>query len=143
RPRGTCASSSRIIKRTAMAMADAVRVDALVIGSGTGGYPAGVRLGQLGVKTIVVEKEKPGGVCLNVGCIPSKAMIHAAKTFDKAKHLDEIGIKLPGAPSIDWAATQKWKAGVVAKLTSGVRQLLKANGCQYLEGEATLVGPRQ
>ena len=60
-----------------------MRADAVVIGSGPGGYPCGIRLGQLGVKTIVVEREQPGGVCLNVGCIPSKALIHAAKTFEK------------------------------------------------------------
>ena len=59
------------------------RVEVVIIGSGPGGYVAGIRLGQLGVKSIVVEKEYAGGVCLNVGCIPSKALIHAAKTFEK------------------------------------------------------------
>ena len=62
------------------------RVDAVVIGSGPGGYVAGIRLAQLGKKTIVVEKDKPGGICLNVGCIPSKALINAAKTYDKLRH---------------------------------------------------------
>jgi dihydrolipoamide dehydrogenase len=121
-------------------MADVVKVDALIIGSGTGGYPAGIRLGQLGVKAMVVEKEKPGGVCLNVGCIPSKALIHAAKTFDKIKHASDIGIKA-GEPTIDWKRTLEWKDAVTAKLTGGVKQLLKANGAEYVEGEATFLAP--
>src|SRR5687767_1770688 len=124
-------------------MADVVKVDALVIGSGPGGYPAGIRLGQLGVKTLVVEKEKAGGVCLNVGCIPSKALIHAAKTFDKLSHSSDIGIKVPGAPTIDWKRTLEWKDAVVNKLTSGVKTLLKANGADYLEGDASFVTSRQ
>ena len=70
------------------------KVDAVVIGSGPGGYVCGIRLGQLGIEGAVVEKEKAGGVCLNVGCIPSKALIYAAKTFDKLSHADEIGIQV-------------------------------------------------
>jgi dihydrolipoamide dehydrogenase len=125
-------------------MAEAVeRYDAVVIGSGPGGYPAGIRLGQLGVKTLVVEKEFAGGVCLNVGCIPSKALIHASKMFDKVKHLGEIGIQVSGAPTVDMAALQKWKEGVVGKLTSGVRTLLKANKTTFMEGTATFVGPHE
>ncbi|MBI4510209.1 MAG: dihydrolipoyl dehydrogenase [Deltaproteobacteria bacterium] len=123
-------------------MAEPVRVDAVVVGSGPGGYAAGIRLGQLGIKTVVVEREKPGGVCLNVGCIPSKALIHAAKLFDKFKHASELGISMPGMPTIDMGAMQKWKDGVVGKLTSGVRQLLKANGAELLEGEASFVTSR-
>ena len=122
-------------------MSEPVRTDAVVIGSGPGGYVAGIRLGQLGVKAVVVEREKPGGVCLNVGCIPSKALIHAAKTFDKIKHADEFGIKV-AAPTIDWGATQKWKEGVTSKLAQGVKQLLKANGSELIEGDATLVTSR-
>jgi dihydrolipoamide dehydrogenase len=121
--------------------AEVIRTDAVVIGSGPGGYPAGIRLGQLGVKTIVIEKGKAGGVCLNVGCIPSKAVIHAAKMYDKLSHSEDIGIKLTSPPQIDWAQTIKWKETVVNKLTSGVKQLLKANGTTLLEGEATFVGP--
>jgi dihydrolipoamide dehydrogenase len=122
-------------------MADVERYDAVVIGSGTGGYPAAIRLGQLGVKTLIVEKENVGGVCLNVGCIPSKSLIHAAKMFDKVKHLGDIGITVPGAPTIDMVATQKWKQTVVGKLTGGVRQLLKANKATLLEGTASFVAP--
>jgi dihydrolipoamide dehydrogenase len=119
-------------------MKSEVRVDAVVIGSGPGGYVAGIRLGHLGVKTIVVEKAAAGGVCLNIGCIPSKALIHAAKTYEKFGHAAEIGIKIPGAPSVDMKAMQAWKGGVVSRLTGGVKQLLKANGTEFVTGTATL-----
>ncbi|HVZ86894.1 MAG TPA: dihydrolipoyl dehydrogenase [Polyangia bacterium] len=114
------------------------RVDALVIGAGPGGYVAGIRLGQLGKKAIVVEKDKPGGICLNVGCIPSKALINAAKTLDKIRHGADIGI-LADNPRVDMAKMQGWKCDVVSKLTGGVRTLLKSNGCDYLTGTAKLV----
>jgi dihydrolipoamide dehydrogenase len=115
-------------------------VDAIVIGSGPGGYVCGIRLGQLGVKTVVVEKESAGGVCLNVGCIPSKALIHAAKTYDKIGKAAEMGIAVPGAPTIDVGKLQEWKGGVVKKLTSGVKALLKANKTEFVAGTARLDG---
>jgi dihydrolipoamide dehydrogenase len=114
------------------------RFDAVVIGAGPGGYPAGIRLGQLKVKAAVVEREFMGGVCLNVGCIPSKAVIHAAKMFDKMGHTDELGISLASKPVMDMKKMQAWKSGVVNKLTSGVRMLLKGNGTTILEGAARL-----
>ena len=113
------------------------RFDAVVIGAGPGGYPTAIRLGQLGVKTAIVEREYMGGVCLNVGCIPSKAVIHAAKTFEKIGHADTLGITV-GKPTIDMAKLQKWKGGVVTKLTSGVRTLLKGNGVEIFDGSARL-----
>ncbi len=115
------------------------QVDTLVIGSGPGGYVAAIRLGQLGVKTMVVEKASPGGVCLNVGCIPSKALIHAAKTYSKMKTADTLGIAV-SAPSIDFAKTQKWKRGIVTKLTTGVKHLVSANGAEFVTGTASVVG---
>jgi dihydrolipoamide dehydrogenase len=114
------------------------RVEALVIGAGPGGYVAGIRLGQLGKKALVIEKDKPGGICLNVGCIPSKALINASKTFDKIRHAADIGI-LADNPRVDMTKMQSWKCDVVAKLTGGVRTLLKSNGCDYLTGVAKLV----
>jgi dihydrolipoamide dehydrogenase len=109
-------------------------LDAVVIGSGPGGYVAGIRLGQLGMKAAVVEKADPGGVCLNVGCIPSKALIHAAKTFDKLGHSSDLGIMLSEPPTVDMKAMQAWKAGIVKRLTGGVKTLLKANKCEYVQG---------
>ncbi|HEY4178990.1 MAG TPA: dihydrolipoyl dehydrogenase [Kofleriaceae bacterium] len=115
-----------------------LRFDAVVIGAGPGGYPAAIRLGQLKVKTAVIEKEYFGGVCLNVGCIPSKAVIHAAKMYEKMGHADDIGINIASKPTLDMKKLQTWKSGVVNKLTSGVRTLLKGNGVEMFEGAAKL-----
>ena len=117
------------------------RFDAVVIGAGPGGYPAAIRLGQLKVKTAIIEREYMGGVCLNVGCIPSKAVIHASKMFDKMGHADELGISIPTKPTLDMKKLQTWKGGVVGKLTSGVRTLLKGNGVEIIEGTAKLEKP--
>ncbi len=117
-----------------------LRFDAVVIGAGPGGYPAAIRLGQLKVKTAIIEREYMGGVCLNVGCIPSKAVIHAAKTFEKMSHAEDIGIMIPTKPTIDMKKLQAWKGGVVSKLTTGVRGLLKGNGVEIIDGSATLLG---
>ena len=115
--------------------------EAIVIGAGPGGYPAAIRLGQLGVKTLVVEKEYMGGVCLNWGCIPSKALIAAANTYSQLKGLEEMGIKVDGA-SLDVGKLQDWKAGIVKKLTSGVAGLVKGNGAETVMGTARIAGPK-
>src|SRR5512144_986602 len=117
------------------------RFDAVVIGAGPGGYPAAIRLGQLKLKTAIIGREYIGGVCLNVGCIPSKAVIHAAKMFDKLGHSEDIGITIAGKPVLDMARLQTWKGGVVKKLTGGVRTLLKGNKVEIIEGQATLGKP--
>jgi dihydrolipoamide dehydrogenase len=117
------------------------RFDAVVIGAGPGGYPAAIRLGQLKVKTAIIEREYIGGVCLNVGCIPSKAVIHAAKMFDKLGHSDDMGISVTGKPTLDVGKMQAWKTGVVNKLTGGVRTLLKGNKVDIIEGTAKLGKP--
>jgi dihydrolipoamide dehydrogenase len=114
---------------------------AVVIGAGPGGYPAAIRLGQLGVKTLVIERENWGGVCLNVGCIPSKALITAGKKFEELQHLAGMGIHVPGGATLDMGQLQAWKGSVVKKLTTGVAGLLKANGVEMLLGEASIEGP--
>jgi dihydrolipoamide dehydrogenase len=114
---------------------------AVVIGAGPGGYPAGIRLGQLGIKTLVIEREYWGGVCLNVGCIPSKALITAGKKFKEVQELDILGITVPGTPTLDMGKLQEWKSSVVNKLTGGVSTLLKANGADMLFGTAKIVKP--
>ncbi|ACY15736.1 dihydrolipoyl dehydrogenase [Haliangium ochraceum] len=119
------------------------RYDAVIIGSGPGGYAAGIRLGQLGVKTAVIERETPGGVCLNVGCIPSKALIHAAKTYEKMSSSASMGITLSAPPTLDMDAMQTWKRGVVTKLTRGVAQLLKSAGTKLVRGTGRLAGHSQ
>ncbi|HEX3694902.1 MAG TPA: dihydrolipoyl dehydrogenase [Polyangia bacterium] len=114
-----------------------IRVEALVIGAGPGGYVAGIRLGQLKKKALVVERDKAGGICLNVGCIPSKALINASKFYDKLRHGGDIGIFADNI-RVDMGKLQSWKGEVVGKLTGGVKQLLKANGCDYRTGTARL-----
>lgn len=113
--------------------------DAIVIGGGPGGYVAAIRLGQLKQKTLVIEKESMGGVCLNWGCIPSKALIAAANFVEKAKHADVMGITVTGV-SVDAGKLMGWKDGIVKKLTSGVSSLCKGNGAEILKGEAKFVG---
>ncbi|MBZ9737048.1 dihydrolipoyl dehydrogenase [Mesorhizobium sp. CA18] len=112
----------------------------LVIGAGPGGYVCAIRAGQLGVDTVIVEFGKPGGTCLNVGCIPSKALIHAAEEFGKIAHMaggkDPLGIKVP-APTLDLAKTVGWKDGIVSRLNSGVAGLLKKARVKTVHGWAS------
>ena len=114
--------------------------DAIVIGGGPAGYTAAIRLGQLGVRTLVVERENVGGVCLNWGCIPSKALISAAALVEKIRHAGTMGIRA-GEPEIDFAATQQWKAGIVQRLTGSVATLIRNAGSDIAEGSARLAGP--
>jgi dihydrolipoamide dehydrogenase len=116
--------------------------DAIVLGGGPGGYVCAIRLAQLGLKTACVEAEQVGGVCLNWGCIPSKALISNAHTYYKAKHGADQGLRF-GEVSIDVAAMQRWKDGIVHKLTSGVRALFKSNGVTLIEGHGRFVAVNQ
>ena len=113
----------------------------LVIGAGPGGYVCAIRAGQLGLDTIVIEEGRPGGTCLNVGCIPSKALIHAAEEFHVATGLsgeNPFGITT-SAPQIDLARTVAWKDGIVARLTGGVAGLMKKAKVRHLAGRARIV----
>ncbi len=121
---------------------ETIRTDAVVVGAGPGGYSAAIRLGQLGKQVVVVERDIPGGVCLNVGCIPSKALITAAKTYEKIRGAEAMGVLVEGA-RVDLARMQAWKSGLVEKLTGGVRTLLKSAGAKLLLGEATVTGPQR
>ena len=113
----------------------------LVIGGGPGGYIAAIRAAQLGIATTLIEADQLGGTCLNIGCIPSKALIHAAEEFEKARHYANgsvLGISVQ-SPSIDMAKTINWKDGIVGKLTGGVGALLKKNGVQVIQGWANII----
>ncbi|MBU8906752.1 dihydrolipoyl dehydrogenase [Desertibacillus haloalkaliphilus] len=116
----------------------AEELDTLIIGSGPGGYVAAIRAAQLGQKVAIVEKDNMGGVCLNVGCIPSKALISAGHRYHHAKHSDDMGITAENV-SLDFSKVQEWKASVVNKLTGGVEGLLKGNKVEIIKGEAFFV----
>ncbi|GAB3068244.1 dihydrolipoyl dehydrogenase [Virgibacillus ainsalahensis] len=113
-------------------------VDTLVVGAGPGGYVAAIRAAQLGQKVTIVDKGALGGVCLNVGCIPSKALIEAGHKAADAQGHEELGIKTDNV-TVDFSKVQEWKSGVVNKLTSGVESLLKGNKVDILKGEVYFV----
>jgi dihydrolipoamide dehydrogenase len=114
------------------------KVDALVIGAGPGGYACGIRLAQLGKKTLVVEKETLGGVCVYRGCIPSKALLHVAQVVDASRQAKAWGVEF-GEPKIDIAKLRAFKNNVVARLTSGTGQLVKHRKIRYVQGFAEIV----
>lgn len=112
--------------------------DVVVVGAGPGGYVAAIRSAQVGKKTAIVEREYMGGVCLNVGCIPSKAMISAGHFLHRLTHqAPEMGVKIKGGVEVDMAQTQKWKQSVCDRMAGGVEQLLKGNGVTIIRGEAS------
>jgi dihydrolipoamide dehydrogenase len=111
----------------------------LVVGAGPGGYVCAIRAGQLGIDTVIVEAKKPGGTCLTIGCIPSKALIHAAEEFEAVRLAAEgksaVGISL-SAPVIDLSKTVAWKDRIVGRLTNGVAGLLKKANVKSVHGFA-------
>ena len=111
----------------------------LVIGAGPGGYVCAIRAGQLGIDTVIVESAKVGGTCLNVGCIPSKALIHAADEFDKLRQAasggNPFGLSAQ-TPALDLGRAVAWKDGIVGRLTTGVSGLLKKAGVKSISGRA-------
>ena len=116
------------------------RYDLVVIGSGPGGYVAAIRAGQLGLKTAIIEEDKIGGVCLNVGCIPSKSLIYASGLVDKIRHADAMGLTVSGV-EVDGKKLQEWKSGIVNRLTTGVGFLLSKNGVTTIHGHAEFATP--
>jgi dihydrolipoamide dehydrogenase len=113
----------------------------VVIGSGPGGYTAAFRAADLGLKTVLIERyDRLGGVCLNVGCIPSKALLHAARVVNEAEEMAEHGIKL-GKPKVDLDALRAWKESVVGRLTGGLAGLAKQRKVEVITGSASLTGP--
>lgn len=111
--------------------------DIIVIGSGPGGYVAAIRSAQLGFKTAIIEREALGGVCLNVGCIPSKAMITATHLLHKAQHdFKTMGLNIKGGIDVDMKTLVQWKQSVCDKMSGGVNQLLKGNSVTIIKGQA-------
>jgi dihydrolipoamide dehydrogenase len=118
-----------------------LRCKVLIIGGGPGGYVAGIRAGELGLDTVLVEADRVGGVCLNVGCIPSKALIHAADgihALTDPHALNSLGVSI-SPPTLDYAKTIAWKDAIVSRLTTGVAALLKKAHVRSLRGRATIL----
>jgi dihydrolipoamide dehydrogenase len=116
----------------------ATRYDAIVIGGGPGGYSAAIRLGQLGKKVLCVESYRLGGVCLNVGCMPSKALLHVGEVITAARDVKEMGVTF-GEPKVDLAMLNKWKSKMIDDLVGGIGTLFKANKVESMFGVATIV----
>jgi dihydrolipoamide dehydrogenase len=116
--------------------------DLVVIGSGPGGYVAAIRARQLGLTVAIVEKEKPGGVCLNVGCIPSKTLINQAEIFTSAKALKEMGVSVD-TTTLDYGKVFKKSRQAADRLSKGVQALLKKNQVEYVEGTAIIQSPHE
>ena len=112
--------------------------DVAIIGSGPGGYVAAIRAAQLGAKVAIVEKQYLGGTCLNVGCIPSKAMLHIAEVMHTLESADELGIHLPQAPTFDMRQAVAFKDKVVKRMTGGVGTLMKGNNVDVFDGLGTV-----
>src|SRR3954466_2029739 len=118
-----------------------VECDVVVLGAGPGGYTAAFRAADLGLKTVLVERyDRLGGVCLNVGCIPSKALLHMAGVIAEAEHSEEIGLKM-ATPEVDLEKLREFKDGAVQKLTGGLVQLAKQRKIEVVRGTGRFTGP--
>lgn len=119
-----------------------IDVDTLIVGAGPGGYVAAIRAAQLGQKVTIVDKGELGGTCLNVGCIPSKALIEAGAMANAAKGNTDLGITTENV-KVDFSKVQEWKGGIVNRLTTGVESLLKGNKVDIVKGEVYFVDDHQ
>jgi len=108
----------------------------VIVGGGPGGYVAAIRASQLGADVTLVEKNKLGGTCLNIGCIPTKAILHSAEAIDAAKHMGDLGINVE-VKGIDWKKVIAKKVSITNTLVGGVQGLLKMGKVKVIEGEAT------
>ena len=118
------------------------KYDIIIIGAGPGGYVAAIKAAQLGAKVALIEKEALGGVCLNIGCIPTKALIKSAKIFRNIINSEKYGISLDKKSlKADWPAIVKRKDEIVKRLTGGVGMLLSRNGVEVIKGEAKVLDP--
>ena len=137
----TAAPPKQQVSRGAPSEAPSGALDLVVLGAGPGGYTAAFRAADLGLKVTLIERWPTlGGVCLNVGCIPSKALLHAAKVIEDAADMAACGIVFP-PPDIDWEKLRAWRSRVVAKLTGGLTVLAKQRKVDVLRGEAKFIGP--
>src|SRR5919198_6222838 len=120
-------------------MAEHSAFDVVIVGGGPGGYPAAIRAAQYGLKVALIEKERPGGVCLNWGCIPTKAMLRSAEVLETIQHAADFGVTAENV-KLDYPKVLQRKDAIVKGLTDGVGQLLKANGVTLINGHARFTG---
>src|ERR1700738_3992818 len=124
-------------------MVTEVKSEVVVLGSGPGGYTAAFRAADLGKKVTLIERyESLGGVCLNVGCIPSKALLHAAKVISETEEMSEFGLDF-AKPNIDIKKLRAWKEDVVKKLTGGLKLMAKKRQIEVVTGEGKFTGPNE
>ena len=121
-------------------MTDADIFDVVILGAGSGGYACALRAAQLGLSVALVEKGKLGGTCLHVGCIPTKALLHAAEVADSARESEQFGVNAT-FDGVDMGGVNKYKDGVIARLFKGLTGLVRGRGITVVEGEGRLVGP--
>src|SRR5688500_2377707 len=120
----------------------AASFDLIVLGAGSGGYACALRAAQLGLTVGLVEKDKVGGTCLHVGCIPTKALLHAAEVADNTRGAEQFGVRA-ALEGIDMAGVNAYKDGVVSRLFKGLTGLVKGRGITVIEGQGRLTGPRE
>ena len=114
--------------------------DVVILGAGSGGYACALRAAQLGLSVALVEKDKLGGTCLHVGCIPTKALLHAAEIADSTRDSERFGVRAT-LEGIDMAAVNTYQQGVVSRLYKGLTGLVKGRGITVVEGIGRLTGP--
>jgi len=116
--------------------------DLVILGAGNGGYSLAFRAVSLGLNVAMVERDKVGGTCLHRGCIPTKALLHAAELVDEIKHAGDFGVLVPGDPEVDWGKVLNFKDSVVTRMYKGLSALVKMKKIELVEGEGRLAGPR-
>ncbi|MDD4000285.1 MAG: FAD-dependent oxidoreductase, partial [Bacilli bacterium] len=121
-----------------------MKYDIIIIGAGPGGYVAAIKAAQMGARVALIEKDSLGGVCLNFGCIPTKALIKSAKVYRNILDSNKYGIDLNhDSLKVNWAAIIRRKDQIVDRLTNGVKILLSKNGVKLIQGEAKVLNPHQ
>src|SRR3954469_68324 len=119
-------------------MAD--KYDLIVVGAGPGGYVAAIRAAQLGLKTACIERERPGGICLNWGCIPTKALLKSAEAMRTVQHAEDYGITINGTVSVDWAKVIARSRGAADKMAKGIEFLFRKYKVTHIPGAASFTG---
>jgi dihydrolipoamide dehydrogenase len=124
-----------------MAVGSSNDFDLVVLGAGTGGYSAAFRAAQLGLRVALVDEDKIGGTCLHRGCIPTKALLESAEAVNRARHLKDYGVVLPGEPTVDYAVMAQRRDQVVKRMWTGLKSLIDKNKVTWVQGRGRLDGP--